>query len=59
MIKEIIVTMIIIAAGIIPTMQLYKMVESEFKKSMVIVGYGVFSVAMLLYLMAIIILELS
>ena len=58
MTKEIIVTMILILAGMIPTMQLYKMVESEFKKAIIIVGYGVFSIAMLLYLIFII-LELS
>ena len=52
MTTEIIVTMILIATGIIPTMQLYKLVESEFMQSIIIVGYGVFSLAMLIYLMA-------
>ncbi|WP_186672985.1 hypothetical protein [Sporosarcina sp. BP05] len=60
MIKEIIVTMILILAGVVPTIQLYKFTKSDFMQSIIIVGYGVFCVAMLLYLMAnFIILELS
>lgn len=49
MIKELIVTIIIIAAAVVPAMQLFSFFESEVKKAFVVVSYGVFCIAMLLY----------
>jgi hypothetical protein len=49
MIIELIVILIIIVAAVIPAMQLYELLESDFLQSLVLVAYGVFSTGMVIY----------